>query len=91
MHAAIAAQPDRLWDPAIDVDSELAGHAGVLELTAQLLSISPRALVDYPAGMQIIEVPDRLDEAGRAAGVYSLCTEAGSETESGDAGTSEAS
>ena len=54
MHAAIAAQPDRLWEPAIDTDNELAEHAGVVELTAQLLSISPRALADYPPGMRII-------------------------------------
>ena len=54
LHAAIAAQPDRLWDPAIDTDNEVADHAGVVELTAQLLSISPRALADYPPGMRII-------------------------------------
>ncbi len=54
MHEAIAAQPDRLWEPAIDTDNELAEPAGVLELTAQLLWISPRALADYPAGMRII-------------------------------------
>jgi hypothetical protein len=57
MHAAMAAQPDRLWIPAIDIDGEpvdAAEHAGVVELTAQLLSINPKALADYPPGMRII-------------------------------------
>ena len=34
--------------------TELAERAGVVELTAQLLSTSPKALADYPPGMRII-------------------------------------
>jgi Transposase DDE domain group 1 len=54
MHAAIAAQPEWAWTPAVDGDGEPTGHAGVLELTGQLLALNRRALADYPSGTRII-------------------------------------
>jgi hypothetical protein len=53
-HAAIAAQPRYAWVPAIDSDGDPVEHAGVCELTGQLLALNRRALAGYPAGMRVI-------------------------------------
>lgn len=54
MHQAIAAQPRWAWVPAIDEHGDPLEHAGVVELTGQLLALNPRALLGYPPGMRII-------------------------------------
>jgi hypothetical protein len=54
MHAAVAAQPDWAWTPAVDENADPVEHAGVVDLTEQLLALNPKALTGYPAGMRII-------------------------------------
>jgi hypothetical protein len=54
MHAAIAAQPEWAWTPAVDDHGDPAEHAGVAELTGQLLALNRKALAGYPPGMRII-------------------------------------
>src|SRR6478609_3675956 len=54
MHAAIAAQPQWAWTPAIDEHGEPVEYAGVAELTDQLLALNPKALTEYPDRMRII-------------------------------------
>jgi hypothetical protein len=54
MHTAIAAQPQWAWVPAVDEHGDPAEHAGVVELTGQLLALNPKALAGYPPGMRIL-------------------------------------
>jgi hypothetical protein len=41
-------------DPAVDGHGDPAGHAGVAELTGQLLALNRKALAGYPPGMRVI-------------------------------------